>query len=272
MDNFFPKSFSPRNTLSTLEALRTYSWNFAVGGDSPSKQYAVWAGNTRGQLKGVLTRPAISSLFEGPQNLAALLGGPSELVLSNAAASEICEGIGEIADWLKRFIDSTEQSQNLPLVIDTNVILEYQSIGLINWAKYLGEPVRLIIPLRVFEELEEARYSNSKRKSQVARDELPRIVAMIEHNPGRPAKIENRNDATIELFDFRVDGLRPSWADDEILDFYQTLKQFLPRTRLVTSDGPLLVRAKYRGFDVCRGPENQLRLVSNVHTSKTSDV
>ena len=259
MTELFPDMFSPRNALTTLEGLRVNSWNFAGGGNPPSRHYAMWANNMRAQLKGTLTRPATASLFDGPLNLAALLGGPSELVHANAAASDICERIGEIADQLKKMMDQTERSQLLPLVIDTNLILEYQPIGSIDWTVFTGEPVRLIVPLRVFEELEEARYSNSKRKSQTARDELPRLVAMVEHDPGQPAMINGREDATIELFDMRHEGLRPSWADDEILDFYRTLSQFLPRARLVTSDGPLLARARYRGFDVQRGPENQRR-------------
>jgi hypothetical protein len=259
MTELFRATFSPRNALSTLEGLRLNSWNFVFGTNPPSKQYAMWANNVRGQLKGTLTRTAIESLFDGPLNLAALLGGQSELVVATAAASDICERIGEIADELKKLMDQTEQSQFLPLVIDTNLILEYQPIGSIDWAAFLGEPVRLIVPLRVFEELEEARYSNNKRKSQIARDELPRLVAMVEQNPGQPSKIGGREDATIELFDLRHEGLRPSWADDEILDFYQTLKQFLARVRLITSDGPLLVRARYRGFDVQRGPDSQRR-------------
>lgn len=261
MTELFPATFSPRNALSLLEGYRTNSWNFAGGGNPPSRHYAIWANNMRAQLKGALTRKAIESIFEGPLNLAALLGGPSELVHANAAASHACELIGEIADELGTLLAQTERSQFLPLVVDTNLILEYQPIGLINWSAIMGEPVRLILPLRVFEELEEARYSNSKRKSQIVRDELPRLVSMVEHSPGEPAKIGDREDATIELFDFRHEGLRPTWADDEILEFYQLLKQFLPRAQLITSDGPLLVRAKYRRFDVQRGPDIYRRKV-----------
>jgi len=259
MTELFPNSFSPRNTLTTLEANRADSWNFTVGGSSPGQQYTIWANNKRTQLKGALTRSAIESLFDGPLNLAAVLGDQWNLVRANAAAHDICERIGEIADELKKLLEQTERSQSLPLVIDTNLILEYQPIGSIDWTRFAGEAARLIVPLRVLEELEEARYSNSKRKSRIARDELPRLVAMLEQNPRQPAKFGDREDATIELFDLRNEGLRPSWADDEILDFYQTIKQFLPTARLITSDGPLLVRARYRSFDVQRGPENQRR-------------
>lgn len=259
MTGLFPNTFSPRNALATLERLRVNSWSFTGGGNPPSRNYANWSNNMRAQLKGTLTRSAIASLFDGPLNLAALLGAPTELVHANAAASDICERIGEIADQLKKMIDQTEQSQFLPLVIDTNLILEYQPIDSIDWTKFAGEPVRLIVPLRVFEELEEVRYSNSKGRSQIARDELPRLVAMVEQDPGHPARIPGRGDATIELFDMRSEGLRPSWADDEILDFYQSINQFLLRARLITSDGPLLARARYRGFDVQRGPEGQRR-------------
>lgn len=259
MTELFRPTFSPRSALSTLEALRSNSWNFESETNPPSKQYAKWANEVRGQLNSALTRSAIESLFDGSLNLAAFLGGPSDLVQANAAANDIRERIGEIADELKKLLEQTERSQSLPLVIDTNLILEYQPIGSIDWAKIAGEPARLILPLRVLEELEEARYSNSKRKSRIARDELPRLVTMLEENPGEPAKVHGREDATIELFDLRHEGLRPLWADDEILDFYQTLKQFLPAARLITSDGPLLVRAKYRGFDVERGPESQRR-------------
>jgi len=48
---------------------------------------------------------------------------------------------------------------------------------------------------------------------------------LLEANLREPASISG--DATIELFDLRGEGLRPSWADDEILDFLTMLKQFL---------------------------------------------
>lgn len=259
MKELFPATFSPRNALSILETHRLNSWNFSGGGNPPSRHYAMWSNNLRAQLKGTLSRTTIESLFEGSLNLAALLGGPSELVHANSAASIVCERIGEISDELRKLMDQTEQSQALPLVIDTNVILEFEPIGSIDWSTFMGEPVRLILPLRVFEELEEARYSNSKRKSQIARDELPRLVSLVEKNPGQPAKIGNREDATIELFDVRYEGSRPLWADDEILEFYELIKQFLPHARLLTSDGPLLARARYRGFEVQRGPEDRRR-------------
>lgn len=259
MSDIFPSVFAPPNTLTVLEGLRATSWNFAGGGSTPGQHYARWASNMRAQLKGVLKRSAIESLFEGPLNLVASLGGPSDLVQANAAASDVCERIGEIADKLTAVIDQTRLSNSLPLVIDTNLILEYEPIASIDWLEFAGGPARLIIPLRVFEELEEARYSNSKKKSQIARDELPRLVAMVESNPGKPSKIGDQNDATIELFDMRHEGLRPQWADDEILDFFQALSQFLDQARLITSDGPLLTRAKYRGLKVERGPEGRRR-------------
>src|SRR5580692_8744470 len=158
MIDIFPATFAPRNALSTLESLRSNHPIFGGAGRSPAEHYSIWANNMRVQLKGSLTRTAISSLFDGSLNLAAVLGGPSEFVHANAAANDVCEKIGEFAEGLKVLIDQTERSLALPLVIDTNVILEYEPIASIDWAAVTNEPVRLIIPLRVFEELEEARY------------------------------------------------------------------------------------------------------------------
>jgi hypothetical protein len=255
----FPEVFSPTNAHATLERLRQNHPVFGAQNRTLSEEYATWSANMRVQLKGTITRLTIESLFDGPLNLAALLGDPSQLIHVNAAVSDVCERIGEIADLLKKLIDQTSQSQHLPLVIDTNVILEFEPISSIDWAKVMGEPVRLIVPLRVLEELEEARYGNSKRKSQIARDELPRLVKLLEENPGGPTKIGEHDNATIELFDLREEGLRPSWADDEILDFYGMLRQFLQGARLITDDGPLLARAKYRGFAIKRAPDARRR-------------
>jgi hypothetical protein len=259
VDELFPTSFSPANARSTLEGLRHNHPVLGLVDKSPSEQYGVWASNMREQLVGTLTRNAIGSLFAGPLHLAAVSGAEPQIVHANAAVTDVCGRIGEISDELKKVMDRIALSDSLPLVIDTNLILEYEPIESIDWVKFMGEPVRLVIPLRVFEELEEARYSNSKQKSQIARDELPRIVAMVEQRPGHPARISDQTDATIELFDMRHEGLRPSWADDEILAFCATLRQFLPRAILITADGPLLARARYRGFDVRRGPSDRLR-------------
>jgi hypothetical protein len=259
MSDLFATPFSPINAHATLRDVQMNLPNFNVQGKSPSRSYAMWAATTRVRLKGTLTRSAIESLFAGSLHQAALMDVPSELVHCNAAATDLCARVGEIADELKSVMDQAGLSSSLPLVLDTNLILEYEPVQSIDWTAFAGEPVRLIIPLRVFEELEEARYSNSKNKSQIARDELPRLVAMVEASPKQPAVIPGRDDTTIELFDLRHDGLRPSWADDEILDFFGTMQQFLPSARLITDDGPLLVRARYRGYGAERGPERRRR-------------
>ena len=260
MTSLFAEKFSPINAHGTLEGLRNNFPNLVGVAPSPVEAYARWATNLRTQLIGVLSRPSIERLFTGPFHTAALsTSGESQLSYANVAAQSICQRIGEIADQLKSVIDQANLSSGLPMVIDTSVILEYQPVDKVDWRAFAGEDVRLVVPLRVLEELEEMRWSNSRVKGQIARDELPRVVALLEKTPRAPSEITGQSGVTIELFDFREQGMRPGWADDEILEFYGILRQFLPRAVLVAHDGALVARAAYRGFQVRRGPPRQPR-------------
>jgi hypothetical protein len=259
MLEMFRIPFNPMSALNTLRQLEVNIPSFGGSGRTPSVEYARWSASVYTQLKGTLSRTGFEVMFGGQLRQVALLSDSAELTNVNLAAQDLCEQLRVLADALKVVMDQVSKSERLALVLDTNLIVQYQPVYAIKWAQYANEPVRLVVPLRVLEELEEMRFSKHERLRNISRSELPRLVHLMEASPRSPAPIGDGEAATIELMDFRSTGYRSSWADDEILEFYATLRQFTPRVRLVTSDGPLLVRARYRDFDAQRGPEEYLR-------------
>lgn len=65
-------------------------------------------------------------------------------------------------------------------MVDTNVLLQFQPPDQINWTELLHvAAVRLVIPLRVIEELDTKKHGRSQKLSERARELLPIDVATI---------------------------------------------------------------------------------------------
>ena len=72
-------------------------------------------------------------------------------------------------------------------MLDTNILLQYQEPSKVRWRDVLRvESVRLIVPLRVVEELDAKKYSASKRLAERARVLLPRLEELVGRD-GSPA-------------------------------------------------------------------------------------
>jgi hypothetical protein len=65
-------------------------------------------------------------------------------------------------------------------ILDTNTLLHYQLPDSINWPEVVGhDKVRIVIPLRVVEELDAKKYSESQKLRDRARALLPKLDGLI---------------------------------------------------------------------------------------------
>jgi hypothetical protein len=97
-------------------------------------------------------------------------------------------------------------------VLDTNVLLHHQLPDSVAWRDVIGEEsVRVVIPLRVIEELDEKKYSASDKLRARARERLPKLYAMV-GSGGAPKPLKNGH-GTIEVFIESGPRTRPSDAD-----------------------------------------------------------
>jgi hypothetical protein len=139
-------------------------------------------------------------------------------------------------------------------VIDTNILLHYQLPSDIPWTELVREPaVRLVVPLRVVEELDAKKYARRDNLADRARRILPWLKRVV-GPAGAPGEL--RPFVTIEVPTDPGPRQRPLDADEEILEGCEELRQFSGRSvTLVTGDIGMVLRAEARAISVVQMSE-----------------
>jgi len=142
-------------------------------------------------------------------------------------------------------------------VVDTNVFLHCVPLEDIDWSFVASGPVRMVVPLRVVEELDDKKRDRNSDIARTARQRVRWLHDTLVPSDG-PAPL--KGSATIEVFvpgGYRNE--QPS-ADTEILEVCEILATFTRQpVKVVTSDlGMQLRSVHYRrregGFDVAEVP------------------
>lgn len=138
-------------------------------------------------------------------------------------------------------------------VVDTNVLLEYQPPAQIPWPDLLHCPdVRLVVPVRVVEELDAKKYARRPDLADRARSLLRQLEAVL-GSTGAPGRL--RSGVTIEVPVDSGPRRRPADADEEVLETCHELCQLTGRdVTLVTGDTAMRLRAEARGIPVTKMP------------------
>jgi predicted ribonuclease YlaK len=147
------------------------------------------------------------------------------------------------------------------VVLDTNVLLHYQPPWQVDWTAVLGSagPVRLVLPLRVIEELDERKYRDREKIAQRARDLLSELWKVLSPSKGGPAPLGGKPGITVEVFLDDEPRRHTLDADAEILEECRTLKAVGCPVSLVTADTGLSIRASALGIAVVPMPDKYLR-------------
>ena len=147
-------------------------------------------------------------------------------------------------------------------VLDTHTLLHYQLPDSINWREVVGvDQVRLVIPLRVVEELDGKKYGGSQKLRERSRALLPRLDEMVGMGgtPGPPI----RDGVTLEVLIEPGARVKSVDADEEILDTCRELSQLSGQqggVTLVTGDTAMRMRAEaIGGIRAIAPPESCLR-------------
>jgi hypothetical protein len=144
------------------------------------------------------------------------------------------------------------------VVLDTNILLHYQPIKELPWPQLLGsKSVRVIVPLRVIEELDQKKYAPRKDLARRARRLLPQLKTWL-GSDGFPAPMSA--NATLEVMIDPGPRQRPADADEEILAACHELAQFgAPTLSLMSGDTGMLLRARAEGIAVVELADDYLR-------------
>lgn len=127
--------------------------------------YIRWSADTETKLQSILRREDAMAFFNTPRHLA-ICGMTPTMHLNPLLVAQLDAlryELGEAVEYLTRQRDRMGASGGLPIVTDTNVLLQCQRLDQVKWAPVVGEGARLMVPLRVIEEIEDKKYSDSKR-------------------------------------------------------------------------------------------------------------
>ena len=128
-----------------------------------------------------------------------------------------------------------------------------------DWKEVLGvESVRLVLPLRVVEELDEFKYRGRDDLADRARRLLSALWSLLEPTKGAPTPLTA--GVTIELPVDDEPRRRTLDADEEILAECSTRQAVGAPVTLVTDDTGMSLRAIARSLTVVPMPERYLRV------------
>lgn len=212
--------------------------------------------NAQAALESLLHRDDARAFFDTARHrdiCSAFLGNHlSPMIESELEAKR--RALDETVLFLERHRVRMRASAGLPIVVDTNLLLQFQRLNQVKWSPVVREEARVMVPLRVIEEIEDRKYSDSKRLRRRARGLLPWIDERF--TDGNPGPVPLTDGATIELILAERPRYRPNSADDEILEVAQDVLRFAGRVKLMTGDTGMRACATGERLDVLALPEH----------------
>jgi predicted ribonuclease YlaK len=183
---------------------------------------------------------------------------PRPVAFIDAEIARQITNLQRLRDDLDRRQRRAMSAQGHITVVDTHVLLHHELADSVNSPEVVGQPnVRLVIPLRVIEELDAKKYTDSARIRAKARGLMPKLRALI-GTEGLPTPL--RDGTTIEVFVEPGTRMRPSDADTEIIGTAHDLHRLTRQpVSILTSDMAMAIRVETEGIPVVELPEKYLR-------------
>jgi predicted ribonuclease YlaK len=161
-------------------------------------------------------------------------------------------------------------SPGLPSVVDTNFMVHCLRPDQIKWKSVGDDIMRLIIPLRVIEELDAMKTDNKERLRRNSREILSWLESLFIGNDTGPVKIRAEEGTTIEILLSERPRYRPSDPDEEVLDVCHDFRRFVGNSLLVTADYGMRLRARSESINVLLMPQKYFKKNSDVAMSTES--
>lgn len=226
--------------------------------------FLAWVGTAESQMRSIFIDPSTwEHLYDDRhwQIYGLTQESPRAIELINNAATFQAAWLEELIDRLKHLSDRLAAAPGHLTVLDTNVLLHFHPPDQVDWPTVVGRPeVRLVIPLRVVEELDEKKYTARDNLADRARRLLGQLRSQLAPSAGGPTPL--RENVTIEVPVDDGPRRRTLDADQEILDTCREL-QFgghgVTFVTLVSDDTGMTLRATAQGIRVIAMPEVYLR-------------
>jgi hypothetical protein len=224
--------------------------------------YVRWVESTQKQLDNVFPDLALVHQLRTTGYWAIRDSYHQAFRVSDLISTEVKEQVRwlqALIDRLRRIQGRLDAATGRPTVLDTNVLLHYEPPWHVKWPTVVREQeVRLVLPLRVVEELDEKKYTSRGDLADRARGLLSQLWQRLGESAGGPVHL--RENTTIEVP--VEEGRRErSWdADEEILESCEQLRNVGRAPILVTGDTAMKLRGKARRLDVMPMPDRYRRV------------
>jgi hypothetical protein len=214
-------------------------------------RYLQWVETTELRLTSLTRDPDVSTMLLTERHwyirrCGASIADPRPWPLVEAEVEAQRRVLNRLLQDLKERSTRLSSAPGHVTVVDTNLLFHFQPPEQIPWPEVLGHDlVRLVVPLRVVEELDAKKYARRDDLADRARRLLSNLEMAVGPN-GAPGQLRDR--VTIEVPVDSGARRRPADADQEILDACREMHQLTGRgVTLVTGDTAMRLRAQACG-------------------------
>jgi len=152
------------------------------------------------------------------------------------------------------FIARLDMAPGVFAVLDTHVLLHYEPPAQVRWSEVVGQrEVRLVLPLRVIEELDEKKYTARADLADRTRRLLSHLRTLLAPTAGLPVALAEGVSIEVPVDD--GPRHRPLDADYEILETALGLKATGRPVLLITGDAGLAIRAARESLETVPMPD-----------------
>jgi len=222
----------------------------SVGFEDLQHRFLTWAETTESQLHYLTHDIATLTMFDTARgrmlnDLGLAVARPWPLV--DAEVTLRVSVLERMLEDLEARISRAQGAEGVAVVPDTNILLHYKPLNELPWRQLVGaERVRVVLPLRVVEEIDQKKYAVRGSLARKARRLLPQLKSWL-GPAGKPAAIAA--GVSLEVMVDPGPRQRPIDADEEILASCRELSQFgVADLRLLTADIAMSIRAEAEGI------------------------
>jgi hypothetical protein len=233
----------------------------SVGVFDLQQSFLTWAETTESQLHYLTHDMATLTMFDTARgrmlyDISPAVARPWPLV--DAEVTLRVSVLERMLEDLEARIARAKGAGGVAVVPDTNILLHYKPLDELPWQQLVGaERVRVVLPLRVVEEIDQKKYAARGSLARQARRLLPQLKGWL-GPAGKPSELAA--GVTLEVMVDPGPRQRPVDADEEILASCRELSQFgVTDLKLLTADIAMSIRAQAEGIGAIELSPDYLR-------------